>query len=137
MRGWGQEFHANAYSPVATFPEIHDSAFLLFLGFRVYQNKYFAVVHLVSEDQKASVGTDHQSFTDLPKLAALMAAAKRLQPHLVEDALAATGACLEDFAHGVIMGLRTKPVNCPFGQVLLTGQAGLRIPQLVRGSCWP
>jgi len=48
MRGWGQEFHTNADASVTAFPEIDDSAFLLFLGFRIYQNEHFAVVDFVA-----------------------------------------------------------------------------------------
>ena len=141
MRGWGEEFHTDTHASGATFTDIDDSTFLLFLGFRDHQNEQFAVVHFVAEAEKTYVGANHKSFADLANLAAFLTTAKRLQPDLVEDALAATCPCLEEFTHRLIMGSRAEVVNCPFGQVFLTGQAGFRTTQhttqLVRGAGWP
>src|SRR5580704_4814685 len=70
------------------------------------------------QHQQATVGIHYQGFADLAKLLARVAAAQGLQLHPVKDALAAPVCRKSGFLHSVpIIGLASRSVNCPFGQV--------------------
>jgi len=125
MRGRGEEFDADAEAAVAGVAEENDATLQLFLGFGIDEDEHLAAVHFVLEHEQAAVLVDHQGFADFAEFAALVAAALSLQAHLVELALAATGAGLEDFGHGLMMRRRRNGVNCPKGQVF-RGQHGER-----------
>ena len=47
VRRGRQEFHADALSTIAGFPEENDAAFLLFLSGRIFKNEHFAIVYFV------------------------------------------------------------------------------------------
>jgi len=103
MRRWGQKFHPYACAAIASFPQVHDAAFLLFLGFRVDQHQHFAIVDLVPEVQQAAMGADHQGFAGLFELSTFVATPLCLEPHFVENALAAALCSLSKFGHGLMM----------------------------------
>ncbi len=85
-----QKLHAHSGSFAASFSQVNNPAFLLFLRFRIHQNQHFAIIDFVAEVEQAPVGTHHQRFANFPKLTSLVAASLGLQPHFVKDALAAT-----------------------------------------------
>jgi len=89
MRGRRQELHTHARTAVSSFAQEDDAAFLFFLRLWIHQDQHFAVVDFIAQVQQPAMGADHQGLADLAKLLARVAAAQCLQPHLVEDALAA------------------------------------------------
>ena len=112
-----QELYSNTNAPIARISQVHDPAFLFFLGFRADQHKDFALHDFVAEDQQPAVGAHDHRFADLAKLAPFVATPQRLQLGFMEDALAATVPGFDQFSHGVIMEAGRNPVNCPKGQV--------------------
>jgi hypothetical protein len=123
VRGRRQKLHPHADPAASTLSEVHDPAFLFFLRLRMYQNQHLSAIYFVLQDQQSPVRAYHQRFADLPELSALMAAAQRLQSHLVKDSLAASLRGLCRFGHALIMFSPPMSVNCPFGQVYPTSQA--------------
>lgn len=114
MRGRSEELDTYASTPVAWFPEENDPAFLLFLCFRVYQDKHLAFVDFMAQVQKSPVGADHQRLANFTKLAALMIAAKGLQTHLMKDTLATALSAFGNLNHVFIMACRAKKGQLPF-----------------------
>ena len=127
-----QEFHAHTNPFTSALAQIDDTAFLFFLGFRVHQNQHFAIINFMAQVQQTPMSAYDQCFADLAKLPAIMTAAQGLQTHLVKHALAAALRALSEFYHALIMGSPPDMVNCPFGQVFPTLQAGLSLQTLYR-----
>lgn len=102
MRSRCQELHAYANALAPTVSQVHNPAFLFFLGFGIHQYQHLPVVHFMPQVQQPAMRANHQSFAHLAKLPPLMAAPQGLQPHLVEHALAASLRALSEFSHALI-----------------------------------
>lgn len=122
VRSWRQELDADAYPAVTTFAEKDDPALLFLLRLWVDEHEYLAVVDLVLQHQQAAMRADHQSFAHFAELAAFMAAAERLQSHLVKDSLASAHPGLERFVHCPHLERRQGSGQVPGGPDVLAGQ---------------
>lgn len=111
MRRRGEEFDADALPAVAGFAEVNDTAFLLFLRFRVGKNNHFAIGDLMLKHEQAAVRVDDHGLADFLELAAIVSAASGLNAHLVKDAGAAARRLVENFDHVAIFGRRRAAVN--------------------------
>ena len=69
-----QKLHAHPIAPLTGFPQKDNAAFLFFLGLGVDQNQHLAMNHLMAQIQQPAMRADHQSFADLAKLSAVVAA---------------------------------------------------------------
>src|SRR5437763_8461406 len=90
--------HPLALSPQIS--QIDDSAFQFFLGLRVRNYQHFAVVHFMLQQQEATKAVDDHGFACLAELLSVVAAALRLNAHLVKDSRTSPGCGCSDFAHG-------------------------------------
>ncbi len=114
---WGKKFYADALPAIARLPHVDNPAFLLFLCFRIGENKHFTAVDLVLHEKQAAVGVHHHGFADFAKFLAGLAPALRLDPDLVERPGASAPVCCDGVAHKAIIEWTMERVNCPTVQV--------------------
>jgi hypothetical protein len=114
-------------SLLAQIAQKHDTAFNLFLSFRIRDHQQLAVVHFVFHHQKSAVQAHYKCFAGLAKLPAAMRATLRLHFHLAKNSRAAPGRGeLDRRTHAPMFFAAAALVNCPCAQVfrIRNGSAG-------------
>jgi hypothetical protein len=122
MRRGRKEFNADTLATVAEITEKHDTAFDLFLSFRVGDRQELAVIHFVFQRKKPAVRADHQGLARFAEFFAIVSASLRLHPHFAKDASAAPrSGKLDRGRHAFIIEKALEGVNWPDGQCIASG----------------
>jgi hypothetical protein len=117
MRRRSQKFNPHPLPFIPRFSQIYDPAFLLFQRFRVNQHQHFTFVHFLFQQQQPAMRVHHLRLAGFRELAAAVAAAFHLHPHLMKHARAAPGRGFQCEAHTLMLEPLGRGVNCPPGQV--------------------
>ena len=92
-RRGGEKLDAHTLSLVPGIAHVNDAAFLLFQRLRIGNHQHLTVVHLMLQQQQASVRVHHHGFAGLFEFFPVVRPALGLHTHFVEHSAAAPRRC--------------------------------------------
>jgi hypothetical protein len=108
-----QKLNSNPLPIVPGFAQKHHAALLLIIRVRIRQYDHLALIDFVLQQQQSAVRIDHQRLAHFAKFSSIVAAAGRLDSHLVKHAPAAAWRGKSSVRHAPIFNCMRNAGQLP------------------------